>query len=90
MSSDPFVRRLLVAAALTAAGLALAPIASDFGLLPADSARSLVWLALALFGVSYLAVVAVSLLWVVVRPERERSAITDGALAARDKPLPYE
>jgi hypothetical protein len=69
--ADPFLRRLSIAAALTAAELALAPVVSDFGLRPADGVRSLVWLALALFGLSYLAVVAVSLALVLLRPNRE-------------------
>ncbi len=52
----PFVGRLLAAAALTAAALALAPLLSDFGLYPADGRRAFVWLALTVYVLSYLAV----------------------------------
>jgi hypothetical protein len=66
---DPFLRRVAVAAVLTAAALGLAPLVSDFGLRAPDGARSLVWLALSLFGLIYLLVVAVSFGLMVLRSE---------------------
>ena len=60
---DPFIRRLLLAVTLTAVGLGVAPLVSDLGVVPADGAGTLVWLALSLFGLSYGAVLALALLW---------------------------
>ncbi len=60
---DPFIRRLLLAVTLTAVGLGVAPVVSDLGVQAADGAGTLVSLALTLFGLSYGAVLAVSVLW---------------------------
>ena len=60
---DPFIRRLLLALTLTAVGVGVAPLVSDLGVQPADGAGTLVWLALTLFGLSYGAVLVVSVLW---------------------------
>ena len=68
MTRDPFVRRLIVAVTLTTAGVGVAPLVSDLGVIPADGPGTLVWLALSLFGVVYLAILAVSLAWMVLRP----------------------
>ena len=64
--SDPFVRRLVLAATLTAAGIGVAPLVSDVGVRSADSVGTLVGLTLSLFGVAYLAVLAASFLWAVL------------------------
>ena len=68
---DPFVRRVLIAVTLTAVGLGVTPVISDFGVQPADGASTLVWLALTLFGLSYGAILAISVLWSLLpsRPE---------------------
>ena len=65
---DPFVRRVLLALTLTAIGVGVAPLVSDLGVNPADGPATLVWLALGLFGVSYLTVVALSVGWALIRP----------------------
>ena len=67
MTRDPFVRRVLLAVTLTAAGVGVAPLVSDVGVNPADGLATLVWLALSLFGVIYLAVVGLSAAWSVAR-----------------------
>ena len=66
MTPDPFLRRVLLAVTLTAAGLGVAPLVSDVGVNPADGPATLLWLALSLFGVIYLAVLALSLAWALV------------------------
>ena len=64
---DPFARRVLLAVTLTAAGMGVAPLVSDVGVHPADGPATLLWLGLSLFGVIYLAIVGLSVAWVVVR-----------------------
>jgi hypothetical protein len=60
---DPFVRRVMFAVTLTAVGMGVTPVISDLGVQPADGAGTLVWLALTLFGLSYGAILALSVLW---------------------------
>ena len=73
MTRDPFARRLVLAVTLTAAGMGVAPLVSDLGVNPADGPGTLVWLALSLFGVVYLAILAVSLAWMLMRPRLSTS-----------------
>ena len=54
---------MLLAVTLTAVGLGVTPVISDLGIQPADGADTLVWLALTLFGLSYGAILAISVLW---------------------------
>ncbi|HET7769433.1 MAG TPA: aminotransferase class III-fold pyridoxal phosphate-dependent enzyme, partial [Chloroflexota bacterium] len=61
MTRDPFFRRVVLAATLTAAGLGLAPLVSDLGVKPADGLGTLVWLAASLFGVLYLVITALAI-----------------------------
>jgi hypothetical protein len=56
----PFLRRLITAAALTAAVLALLPTVSDFGHYPHDGARALLALVVTFFALSYLSVLAIT------------------------------
>ena len=67
MTRDPFFRRVVLAATLTAAGLGLAPLVSDLGVKPADGLGTLVWLAASLFGVLYLAIAALAIVRTLLR-----------------------
>ncbi len=66
MGTDPFTHRIVLAATFTVAALALLPSVSDLWLRPGDSLSTLLWLAICLFALNYLAVAAFSLVWAVL------------------------